>query len=37
LIQQFLDTGFVVQDEDGNFTVPGISGQKKFKPFDEQQ
>ena len=35
LLSQFLETGFVRQDDDGTFTVPGISGEKKFKPFGE--
>ena len=36
LLDQFIKTGFVTQDEDGNFAVPGISGERKFKPFEEQ-
>jgi len=35
LIKQFVSTGFVTQDEDGNFTMPGVSGERKFKPFDD--
>ena len=34
LLSQFLETGFVHQDDDGTFTVSGISGEKKFKPFE---
>ena len=37
LLKQFVSTGFVTQDEDGNFTMPGVSGERKFKPFEEQQ
>ena len=33
LLQQFCETGFVVQDDDGSFSIPGLSGAKKFKPF----
>ena len=33
LIQQFVDAGFVKQGSDGNFTIPGASVTKKFKPF----
>ena len=36
LLDQFIKTGFVVQDEEGNFAVPGISGERKFKPFADQ-
>ena len=36
LLKQFVSTGFVTQDEDGNFTLPGVSGERKFKPFEEQ-
>ena len=35
LLKQFFSTGFVSQDEDGNFTLPGVSGERKFKPFDD--
>ena len=37
LLKQFVSTGFVTQDEDGNFTMPGVSGEQKFKPFGDQQ
>ncbi len=37
LLQQFCETGFVVQDDEGNFSIPGLSGSKKFKPFQEQE
>ena len=33
LVQQFIDAGFVKQGNDGNFTIPGASVTKKFKPF----
>ena len=33
LMGQFVDAGFVRQDEEGNFVIPGASGEKKFKPF----
>ena len=33
LVQQFIDAGFVKQGSDGNFTIPGASVTKKFKPF----
>ena len=36
LLKQFVSTGFVTQDEDGNFTIPGASGQRTFRPFGEQ-
>ena len=36
LLKQFVSTGFVTQDEDGNFTLPGVSGERKFKPFEDQ-
>ena len=34
LIDQLLKTGFVTQDDEGSFVVPGINGEKKFKPFE---
>ena len=36
LLSQFVATGFVTQDEDGNFSMPGVSGERKFKPFGDQ-
>ena len=36
LLKQFVATGFVNQDEDGSFVMPGVSGERKFKPFEEQ-
>ena len=36
LIEQFLDTGFVTTDDQGNFKEPGLSGEKIFKPFENQ-
>ena len=33
LLQQFVETGFVRQDEDGGFVLPGLSEEKKFRPF----
>ena len=36
LLDQFMKTGFVTQHDDGSFAIPGINGEKKFKPFDEQ-
>ena len=35
LLKQLVSTGFVTQDEDGNFTMPGVSGERKFKPYEE--
>ena len=35
-LSQFVATGFVTQDEDGNFSMPGVSGERKFKPFGDQ-
>ena len=35
LMSQFIESGFVVQDEDGSFIVPGIDEQRKFKPFSQ--
>ena len=35
LLQQFVETGFVRQDDDGAFVLPGLSGEKKFRPFEE--
>ena len=32
LLQQFLDAGYVKQDKDGSFMVPGISKERKFEP-----
>ena len=37
LLKQFVATGFVVQDEEGKFVVPGISGERKFKPFEDPE
>ena len=37
LLRQFVSTGFVTQDEDGNFTLPGVSGQRTFRPFGDQE
>ena len=37
LLKQFVSTGFVTQDEDGNFTLPGVSGQRTFRPFGDQE
>ena len=36
LVQQFMETGFVRQDENGSFVLPGLSGEKKFRPFEDQ-
>ena len=36
LLSQFVATGFVTQDEDGNFSMTGVSGERKFKPFGDQ-
>ena len=36
LLSQFVATGFLTQDEDGNFSMPGVSGERKFKPFGDQ-
>lgn len=33
LVQQFLDAGYVKQSNDGAFTVPGVSKERKFEPF----
>ena len=33
LLRQFVATGFVTQEEDGSFTMPGVSGERKFKPY----
>ena len=33
LVQQFLDAGYVKQDKDGSFIVPGANVNKKFKAF----
>ena len=33
LLSQFIESGFVVQDEDGSFIVPGMDEARKFKPF----
>jgi len=33
LITQFLNEGYVQQDDDGYFHIPGADGAKKFKPF----
>ena len=30
LLKQFVSTGFVTQDEDGNFKMPGVSGERTF-------
>ena len=35
LMSQFIESGFVVQDEDGSFIVPGMDEQRKFKPFSQ--
>lgn len=35
LLKQFVDTGFARQEDDGSFIIPGLSGEKKFKPFEE--
>ena len=32
LLKQFLDAGYVKQSNDGNFIVPGVSKERKFKP-----
>ena len=37
LLKQFVATGFVNQDEEGNFILPGVSGERKFKPYADQQ
>ena len=37
LLQQFVATGFVTQEEDGSFIMPGVSGDRKFKPYESQQ
>ena len=36
LLRQFLSTGYVTQDEDGNFKMPGVSGERTFRPFGDQ-
>ena len=36
LLSQFVATGFVTQDEDGNFSMPGVSGERKIKQFGDQ-
>ena len=33
LVQQFIDAGIVAQDEEGSFTVPGVSQDRKFQAF----
>ena len=33
LMEQFMETGLVTQNDDGSFTIPGLSGEKTFKPF----
>ena len=35
LMSQFIESGYVVQDEEGSFVVPGIDEQRKFKPFTQ--
>ena len=35
LMKQFLDTGFVEQDDDGTFSIPAANSAKKFKPFED--
>ena len=35
LLKQFVETGFARQDDEGAFILPGLSGEKKFKPFEE--
>lgn len=35
LVGQFLETGFVTQDEEGAFSLPGLSKEKKFRPFQD--
>ena len=37
LLRQFVATGFVNQEEDGSFIMPGVSGERKFKPYEGQQ
>ena len=37
LLKQFVSTSFMTQDEDGNFTLPGVSGQRTFRPFGDQE
>ena len=34
LMSQFIESGFVNQDEDGEFVVHGNGGDSKFKPFE---
>ena len=34
-LKQFVETGFARQDDEGAFILPGLSGEKKFKPFEE--
>ena len=36
VLQQFIDAGYVKQDKDGGSTVPGVSKERKFMPFDGQ-
>lgn len=36
VLQQFIDAGYVKQDKDGGFTVPGVSKERKFIPFEGQ-
>ena len=36
LVQQFVEAGFVQQDEDGSFIVPGDDEQRRFKPFGNE-
>ena len=36
ILQQFIDAGYVKQEKDGGFTVPGVSKERKFLPFDRQ-
>ena len=33
LMTQFIESGFVAQDDDGNFVFPGADQERKFKPF----
>lgn len=35
LLGQFLDAGYVQQEKDGVFIVPGVSQARKFKPFED--
>ena len=36
VLQQFIDAGYVKQDKDGGFTVPSVSKERKFMPFEGQ-